>query len=124
VVKYIWIGLGGFLGANCRYLVQGWAADRWGSTFPYGTLLANLTGSFILAFFMTLATERITLTPEWRLFFAIGVLGGYTTFSSFSLETATLLDTSQWLWGGLNILGNVVLGLVSAFAGIALARLL
>jgi CrcB protein len=124
VQKYLLIGLGGFIGANLRYLVQGWAAERWGSTFPYGTLVANLTGSFILAFFITLATQRFAIPPEWRLFFAVGFLGGYTTFSSFTVETVSLTQTGGWLLGGLNLLGNVVLGLICAFLGVGLARLL
>ena len=119
---YLWIGLGGFLGANMRYLLQLWSADRWGSAFPYGTMAANVTGSFLLAFFMTLAIERFTIDPQVRLFIATGFLGGYTTFSSFGYETWRLLETSGWRQMGLNFFGNVMLGAVGVFFGIALAR--
>ena len=122
--KYLLIGLGGFIGANLRYLVQGWAAQRWGSDFPYGTLVANVTGSFILAFFITLATQRFAIAPEWRLFLAIGLVGGYTTFSSFTVETLNLAQAGDWLWSALTLFGNVLLGLASAFRGVVLARLI
>jgi CrcB protein len=118
------IGIGGFAGANLRYLVQGWAAERWGSSFPLGTLIANVTGSFILAFFITLATQRFAIAPEWRLLFAVGFVGGYTTFSSFAVETLALAQTSSWLWSAINITANMVLGLGSAFLGVILARLI
>lgn len=122
--KFLWIGLGGFIGANLRYLVQGWAAQRWGADFPFGTMLANVTGSFILAFFVVLAGERILVNPAWRLFLAIGLLGGYTTFSSFSVETLFLLESGRWLSGALNLLGNVLLGVGAAILGAWLARLI
>jgi CrcB protein len=122
--KFLLIGIGGFLGANLRYAVQTGAAGQWGSSFPYGTLVANITGSFILAFFITLATQRATVSPALRLFFAVGFLGGYTTFSSFTTETVNLLQDGTWLWGSLNLLGNLLLGFVGAFAGIVAARAL
>jgi fluoride exporter len=122
--RYLLIGMGAFLGANLRYIVQTWAAVRWGSSFPYGTLVANVTGSFILALFVTLATQRLAISPAWRLFFAVGFVGGYTTFSSFTVETLSLAQDANWLWSGLNVLANVLLGLTAAFLGVALARLL
>jgi CrcB protein len=124
MAKYVLIGAGGFLGADLRYTVQIWAAGRWGSGFPFGTLIANITGSFLLAFFITLATQRIAISPEWRLFFAIGFVGGYTTFSSFSMETVAILQQGNWLWGGLNLLTNVAFGLTATILGILLARAL
>lgn len=101
-MKYLWIGLGGFLGANARFLVQQWAAARWGADFPYGTMIANVSGSFIIALFLTLITERFLVSPEFRLFVAVGFLGGFTTFSSFSFETFTLLRGSGWWAASLN----------------------
>jgi CrcB protein len=123
-VKLLWIGLGGFLGANLRYLVQAWSADRWGSAFPYGTLLVNVTGSFCLGLLITLGTQRIAIPPNWRLFLAVGVLGGYTTFSSFTVETLNLIQTGRWLSGGVYLFGNVLLGLAGAFLGMVLAQAL
>jgi len=121
-VQYLWIGLGGFLGANARYLVQQGAARIWGAGFPYGTMLANVGGSFVIAFFLTLATGRLAISPEMRLFVAVGFLGGFTTFSSFSLETFNLFEQSGWWPASLNFLGNTVLGLLGVIGGIALAQ--
>jgi CrcB protein len=121
-VQYLWIGLGGFLGANARYLVQQWAAQQWGADFPYGTMLANVSGSFIIAFFLTLATGRLAVSPELRLFVAVGFLGGFTTFSSFSMETFRLVEQSGWAAAGLNFVGNTVLGLTGVLLGVFLAR--
>jgi CrcB protein len=121
-VQYLWIGLGGFLGANARYLIQQWAAQWWGADFPYGTMLANVSGSFIIAFFLTLATGRLAISPELRLFVAVGFLGGFTTFSSFSMETFRLVEQSGWGAAGLNFVGNTVLGLTGVLLGVFLAR--
>jgi CrcB protein len=113
VFQYLWIGLGGFAGANARYLLQQWGAD-----FPYGTLLANVSGSFVIAFFLTLATGRLAVSPEVRLFVAVGFLGGFTTFSSFSFETFRLIEQSGWGAAGLNFVGNTVLGLLGVLLGV------
>ncbi len=121
-MQILWIGLGGFLGANARYFVQRWAAGLWGPNFPYGTLLANVSGSFLIAFFMTLATGRLSISPEARLFVAVGFLGGFTTFSSFSLETFNLATQSSWLLAVTYFLGNTLLGLVGVAAGVVLAN--
>ena len=116
------IGMGGFVGANLRYLVQGWAAARWGAAFPYGTLIANTSGSFLIGLFLTLATGRFLISPNWRFFLAVGILGGYTTFSSFSYETLSLAAGGALVRAVANLLLNVVLGLSAAFLGIGLAR--
>lgn len=122
MLQYLWIGLGGFLGANARYLLQQWAANRWGADFPYGTLLANVSGSFVIAFFLTLATGRLAIAPGVRLFVAVGFLGGFTTFSSFSYETFQLVGQGGWWAAGLNFIGNTALGLTGVLSGIFLAR--
>lgn len=123
-MQYIWIGLGGFMGANARYLVQQWAAARWGAHFPYGTMLANVSGSFIIAFFLTLATGRLPVSPELRLLVAVGFLGGFTTFSSFTIETFRLVEQNGWSAALLNFTGNTALGFGGVLLGIILARLL
>jgi CrcB protein len=122
--KYLLIGLGAFLGANARYMMQTWTAARWGTSFPLGTLLINVIGSFALGFFLTAATQRAAISTNWRLFIAVGLLGGYTTFSSFTYETLALLQGDRWLAPMLYLGGNVVVGLLAAFAGILLARAL
>lgn len=122
--RIIAIGLGGFVGANLRYWLQATLAARWGADFPHGTLLINILGSFILGLFVTLATTRWVVSPNLRLFVAVGLLGGFTTFSSFTVETLTLLQGGRWLSSALYLLGNVVIGLLAALGGIALARAL
>ncbi len=119
---FLLISLGAVLGANLRYWIGGWAAGRFGTSFPYGNLIINLTGSFILGFFMTLAVERLLLDPRWRIFFAVGFLGSYTTFSSYTFESMSLLLDSQWLPGLVNLFGSALLGGVAVFLGILLAR--
>ena len=123
-MQFLWIGLGGFIGANARYLLQLWAANRWGADFPYGTMLANVSGSLVIAFFLTLATGRLVVSPELRLFVVVGFLGGFTTFSSFSLETFRLMEQSGWWAAGLNFVGNTALGLIGVVLGIFLAQLI
>lgn len=124
MLQYLWIGLGGFLGANSRYLLQQWAANRWGTAFPYGTMLANIAGSFFIAFFLTLATGKLSISPQARLFVAVGFLGGFTTFSSYALETFSLVGQSGWGVAALNFVGNNLLGLIGVFLGVLLAQLL
>jgi CrcB protein len=123
-VKYLIVGLGGFLGANARYILGGWVAERFGMSFPYGTLVINVTGSLVLGFFLALTAERLVVHPNWRLFFAIGFLGAYTTFSTFSYESVALRHDRSWLLGVTNLAGSVLLGLIAVVAGIALARLI
>ncbi len=124
MLRFLLIGAGGFAGANLRYLLQLWTASRWGASFPYGTLIINVSGSFALGFFIALVTERIAPSPNWRYLIAVGLLGGYTTFSSFTVETLTLAQAGRWLPATLYLLGNVGLGLIAAFGGMALARAL
>jgi CrcB protein len=122
-VRYLVIGLGGFLGANARYVVAVWAVERLGLGFPYGTLIVNVSGSFLLGFFLVLTTDRVTLHPHWRLFFAIGFLGAYTTFSTFSFESIAMLQNRASLLALVNLMGSVVLGLIAVMFGMACARL-
>jgi fluoride exporter len=123
-MRLLWIGAGAFLGANLRYLLQTWTASRWDPDFPYGTLIINVSGSLILGFFITFATQRVAVSPEWRLFIAVGLLGGYTTFSSFSVETLNMLQMGRLLPAMLYMTGNVALGLAAAYLGIVVARAL
>jgi CrcB protein len=122
--RFLLISIGAILGANARYWVGDWAAQRWGSAFPLGTLLINLSGSFVLGLFITLATERFMLDPRWRTFFAIGFLGAYTTFSTYTYESMNLINQGQWLAGLANLLGSALLGALAVFLGIALGRLI
>ena len=122
-MDYLLVGLGGFLGTNARYLVAHWIGARYGTSFPYATLVINVSGSFVIGFFLILITERFPVHPNWRLFFAVGFLGGYTTFSTFSFESLALVQNGYWLLGLSNMIGSVVLGLGATLCGVALARL-
>lgn len=122
--NFILISLGAVIGANLRYWVGGWVAQRLGVSFPYGNLVVNLSGSFILGLFFTLATERFLIDPRLRLFFAIGLLGSYTTFSSYTFESLSLMMNGQWLLGLLNLFGSAFWGGLAVAAGIYLGRLI
>ena len=118
------VGVGGFLGASARYLLGG-AVYRWlPATFPWATFLINVTGCFGIGFLAVLAEERMVLGPDARLFLMVGVLGGYTTFSTFGYETIALLRDGSLGAASLNVLGQVVLGLLAVWAGMAAARVL
>lgn len=122
--KFLLISLGAILGANARYWLGGWAAERFGTAFPYGTFIINLSGSFVLGLFITLVTDRFLVNPNWRLFLAIGFLGSYTTFSTYTYESVNLILKGQSWLGLLNLFGSSLLGGAAALAGIALARLI
>ncbi len=122
--KIIWISLGAIVGANARYFLGTWAADRWGSSFPYGTLLINLTGSLILGIFLTFATQRGLVDPRLRLIVAVGFCGGYTTFSTYTYESISLMLAGSWLAGMLNLVGSAALGLGAVGLGIWIGRAL
>lgn len=121
MVAVLWVGLGGFLGANARYLLSGWIAARYGTLFPLGTFVINVTGSFILGLFLTLAQERVLIHPNIRLMFAVGFVGAYTTFSTFEYESLRLIQDGEFFWAILNIFGSVLTGGVAALAGVLLA---
>jgi CrcB protein len=121
---FLIISLGALLGANARYWIGGWAAERFGAGFPYGNLIINLSGSFLLGLFMTLATERFIIDPRWRVLLAIGFLGSFTTFSSYTYESLELILFGQWKLGLLNLFGSAFLGGVAGLLGILLGRML
>ena len=121
---FLILSLGAVLGANCRYWVGGWAVERFGTTFPYGNLIINLSGSFILGLFMTLVTERFLVDPQWRLLVAIGFLGSYTTFSSYTYESINLMQSGQYGLGLINLFGSSFLGGLAVLLGIWLGRLI
>jgi CrcB protein len=118
----VWIGVGAAVGANARYYVGQWVAAWLGVSFPAGTLIVNLSGSFLIGVIATLLGERLLVDPHWRLLLVVGLLGGYTTFSSFSFEVVTLLQADRWLAATAYVLASVVLGLVACLLGIGLVR--
>jgi CBS domain-containing protein len=80
-VRYLAVAVGAVLGANLRFIIRNWATDRWGPDFPYGTFIINVSGAFVIGLFLALLGARSSVNPLWRLFFATGFLGGYTTFT-------------------------------------------
>lgn len=116
------VGIGGFLGAIARYVVDGWISRRMGALFPYGTFVINISGSFVLGLFATAITERFIVHPHWRLLIAIGFVGAYTTFSTFEYETHRLMEEGSFTLALLNILLSVTAGLLAVRLGIVLAR--
>jgi CrcB protein len=121
-LPYLWVGLGGFLGANARYILGNWIAGRTGSTLPINTFLINVTGGLAIGFVLTLLTGRLAIDPAWRLFLVVGFLGGYTTFSSYTFEGLTLLRSGDWWAACAYIVGSNLLGLLATFAGMVIAR--
>jgi CrcB protein len=118
------IALGAAIGANLRYGLSLWAAQQWGAAFPYGTMIINVLGSFAIGAVMVLLTTRLAVSDLWRLLIVTGLLGGFTTFSTFSYETYGLLVSGSWLGAALNIVGSVALAMIGVFLGAGLARLL
>jgi CrcB protein len=122
-VTYLAISIGAVLGANARFLLGGWVADHLGAAFPYGTLIINVSGSFLIGIVLTLATERV-IAPSWfQPALAIGFLGSYTTFSTFSYETLSLVGAGSLAAAGANIAASVGGALVGVYLGTVVARL-
>jgi fluoride exporter len=118
------ISLGAIVGANARYFISRYAAQALGPVFPYGTLFINIAGSFVVGFFVVWTSERVLADPRWRLLIVIGFCGSLTTFSSYAFESMSYFEKGQWLLTLTNILGNNLLCLGGALAGMALARVL
>lgn len=118
-MSHLWVAIGGALGSLGRYWLSGWIASRFGETFPWGTMLVNISGSFAIGFFATFTAPdgRWLATPGFRQLFMIGICGGYTTFSSFSLQTLNLAEEGEWLSAAGNIVGSVVFCLVAVWLG-------
>ena len=123
-MSYILIAIGGALGSVARFWFSGVVARQFGETFPWNTLLVNVTGSFAIGLFATLTGPdgRWLVDKEGRQFFMVGICGGYTTFSSFSLQTLDLVREGQWLYAGANILFSVVSCLLAVWLGHLLAQ--
>ena len=122
--SYLFVAAGAVIGASARYFVGGWAAERLGAAFPFGTLLVNLSGSLLLGLFVALTTDRFLVDPRLRLLVAVGFFGSYTTFSSYTVESMNLMLGGQWLAGLLNLLGSAVVGALAAALGLYLGQML
>lgn len=118
------ISLGAVIGANLRFAVNRVALKYLSASVPYGTLIVNVTGSFVLGFFLAWTTERVLASPHWRSLVAVGFCGAYTTYSSYGFETVALLEQGHYGLATANFLANNVLSLLAVVAGMALARAL
>lgn len=124
MLKWIWIGLGGFLGAVGRYALSGWIyrffSDPW---MPWGTLACNVLGCFLIGLLTGLGESRQLFGPEIRLFLFIGLLGGFTTFSTFGMESLNLIREGQWPAFLINVFLSILIGLTAVWIGFHLTRL-
>lgn len=120
--KVLLVGIGGFLGSVARYLISGYVQDRTGEFFPFGTLAVNVIGCFVIGGLSELAEARAFLSLETRALIVIGVLGGFTTFSTFGNETVNLLRDGEWGFAMLNLLTHAVLAIGAVWVGRATAH--
>ena len=121
-MQILWIGLLGGLGCIARYLMSGWTYNLVGRSLPYGTLMVNIGGSFLLGFLMTFGLRSTLLPVGLRVGLTVGFMGGFTTFSTFSYETLKLIEEGSLMQAGANVVLNVLLCLVFVAAGMMLAR--
>lgn len=121
-LQVILIAVFGAVGTLARYGLQGFVQVRTGGTFPYGTLLINLSGCFFLGLIGQLTMNRLVIPPDWRVAIAVGFFGGFTTFSSFGWETAKMLEDGEWLSAMSYVAASVLAGLLLSVAGIRLAN--
>ena len=118
------ISIGGILGANARYWVADWAAQRLGTEFPYGTFIINISGSFLLGLFMAFLQQRAFINPNYRLFFATGFCGAYTTFSTLTYESLRLFQDGSILLGCTNLVGSLIVGMFAICGGFLIGRMI
>ena len=124
MLDFLAISLGAIVGANARYFISRFTSRVYGPAFPYGTLFINVTGSFIVAFFMIWTTQRVIVDPRWRLLVVVGFCGGFTTFSSYAYESMAYVEQGQWGLMLTNVVANNLLCLFAAVAGMSLAKVL
>jgi CrcB protein len=120
--RFFWICFGGAVGTGARYLLSGWILAFAGPSFPWGTLAVNATGSFLLGVITQVALTTRLLSPTLRLALSAGLLGGFTTYSTFNYETIAYLRDRAWMYGMLNVAATVLLCLAAGIGGLAAAR--
>ncbi|WP_296592083.1 fluoride efflux transporter CrcB [Methylophaga sp.] len=116
------IAVGGAVGAILRFAMSNWVYKLFGRDFPYGTLAVNVLGSLLIGVLFILLIEKLAVAAEWRAGLLVGLLGAFTTFSTFSLETFTLMENGAFIKAGLNVFLSVVLCLAATWLGISLGR--
>lgn len=123
MVKYLMVGIGGFLGAIARFWLGGYVSNRLGAGFPYGTFIINCSGSFLIGLTITLLAEKAHWSANWRYLIPIGFIGAYTTFSTFEYETLRTIQDSEFLLAGLYVGMSVVVGFVAVWLGVVAGRI-
>lgn len=127
-LAYLWIAIGGAIGSVARYGIGGLVSDKYGTTFPWGTLVVNVSGSFVIGILAALTAPEGKMTPQSRVFatqlLVTGICGGYTTFSSFSLQTLNLLRDREWFYAGGNVLLSVILCMIAVWLGYVIGSML
>jgi len=123
MVKYLMVGIGGFLGAIARFWLGGYVSNRLGAGFPYGTFIINCSGSFLIGLTITLLAEKAHWSANWRYLIPIGFIGAYTTFSTFEYETLRTIQDSEFLLAGLYVGMSVVVGFVAVWLGVVAGRM-
>lgn len=118
----LWIGLGGFIGANARYFLGRAIIERYGAAFPWGTLTINVLGSLLIGIILEFLAQRAISDPAYRLFLVVGFLGGFTTFSSFAIETVRLLDDGRWTRALTYVLASNALSILCCLLGVWIVR--
>jgi CrcB protein len=124
MINYLIIGSGGFIGAITRYALSAWIGQRWGRSFPLGTLIINVSGCFFMGLIMSLLTERFIANPYWRSLLVVGFLGAYTTFSTFEFETGSLIKDGEILYAALNVILSVFMGFIALRMGEILSKMI
>jgi CrcB protein len=124
MLNVVAVAVGAAVGANLRYGLAAWAGQRFGTAWPYGTFIINILGCLAIGLLLTLAATRLPLSEPLRLLLVTGLLGGFTTFSSFGYESFALLASGKWLEAASYILASVLIGLGAVFLGAGLARLI
>lgn len=122
IVNLAIVGIGGFFGAITRYSLALWIGQKWGRSFPLGTFVINVSGSFFIGLLMSLFTERFMMNPQWRLLLVVGFLGAYTTFSTFEYETGRLVKDGEWLIASMNVVFSVFVGFLALKIGELIAK--
>jgi len=123
MMRVLWISLGGAVGTAARFLLSGWLLRALGPAFPYGTLAVNVIGSFLLGAIMHVGLNTTLLSPGARLVLSTGVMGGFTTYSTFNYETLQYLQEGAWGLAGLNVFATLVTCLIAGALGVVAARL-
>jgi CrcB protein len=124
LIKYLMVGIGGFLGSVLRFWLGSFIGGRLGARFPYGTFVINVTGSFLIGMVLAVLATKAHWNSNWRYLIPIGFIGGYTTFSAFEYETFQLFQDGQLLTAMLNIALSVVIGVVGVWVGVVAGRII